>query len=95
MHSTRAHVWISGTVQGVGFRESTREQALKLGVQGWIRNLPDGRVEGVFEGAPAAVDGVLRFVRKGPSHAVVESLIINDEPVTGEFSSFTVLRGKP
>ena len=50
MNKARAHVLVSGKVQGVFFRQKTKQQALSLGVNGWVRNLPDGRVEAVFEG---------------------------------------------
>ena len=62
----RAHVLVSGRVQGVWFRESTRERAEQLGLTGWVRNLRDGRVEAVFEGEPEAVDAALDFCRTGP-----------------------------
>ncbi|MEP0885876.1 acylphosphatase [Trichocoleus sp. ST-U3] len=56
----RAHVIVSGTVQGVGFRFSTLDEAIQLGVSGWVQNLPDGRVEAVFEGSKADVEEVIQ-----------------------------------
>ena len=61
MQETRAHVFVSGIVQGVGYRFTTVEQAKQLGVTGWVRNLPDERVEGVFEGTKAAVEEMIRW----------------------------------
>jgi len=70
----RAHVLVVGRVQGVWFRDTTHDIALRLGVCGWIRNLADGRVEAVFEGQPTAVDEALHFVTLGPSRASVEDV---------------------
>jgi acylphosphatase len=61
-------------VQGVWFRESTRERAAALGLTGWVRNLRDGRVEALFEGEPKAVEDALAFVREGPPLARVASV---------------------
>lgn len=65
------HVFVSGRVHGVWFRESTRQRAEELGLSGWVKNLPDGRVEAVFEGDPAAIEHALAFVAEGPRHARV------------------------
>lgn len=67
----RAHVYISGRVQGVWFRESTRRRAEELGLSGWVKNLSDGRVEALFEGDANAVELALAFVAEGPPHARV------------------------
>lgn len=80
----RSHVWVSGRVQGVWFRESCREQATALGVSGWVRNLSDGRVEGVFEGPPSAVDRVVDWCRTGPPRADVTGVEVVEEPPVGE-----------
>jgi acylphosphatase len=61
----RAHVWVSGKVQGVFYRDSTKQEAAKRGVRGWVRNLKDGRVEAVFEGPPEAVDAMVAWCRVG------------------------------
>mgnify|MGYP006119241667 CR=1 FL=1 len=76
----RIHALISGRVQGVWFRESTRKSAEEHGVAGWVRNLSDGRVEVLFEGEPSAVQAVIDFVREGPPHARVTEVEIRDEP---------------
>jgi acylphosphatase len=88
MVKTRAHVFVSGRVQGVFFRQSTQLQAQSLGVRGWIRNLPYGRVEAVFEGEESAVQKLVDYCRHGPPAAKVENVEINHEDFKGEFSSF-------
>lgn len=70
----RAHVWVSGSVQGVFFRDSTRQKARELSLTGWVKNLPDGRVEAVFEGDTADVREMVRWCESGPSHAEVENV---------------------
>ena len=71
---SRLHVWVRGRVQGVFFRDSTRQAAVGLGLRGWVRNLPDGRVEAVFVGDEAACKKALEFVRRGPPHARVDEV---------------------
>lgn len=68
---------ISGRVQGVSYRASTRDEALRRGVHGWVRNLPDGRVEAWIEGDDEAVDAMLRWCRSGPPHARVDAIDVN------------------
>jgi acylphosphatase len=67
----QTRVLVSGRVQGVGFREATRRAAERHGVAGWVRNLPDGRVEAVLEGAEDAVGAVVAWARSGPPAAEV------------------------
>ncbi len=74
----RTRVRISGRVQGVWFRESTRRRAAELGLAGWVRNLPDGCVEAEFEGAPEAVAEALAFVGVGPELAHVDDVRTSD-----------------
>jgi acylphosphatase len=85
----RVHVFVSGQVQGVGFRFFTEAAAGKLGLTGWVRNLPDGRVEAVIEGPPDKLAALLDQMRKGPEHAKVDDLQVKDEPPTGEFHNFS------
>ena len=85
---TRAHVCISGYVQGVFFRYHTRELAQQLGLRGWVRNTPDDRVEAVFEGEKEAVERMLEFCHRGPSGARVTDVEIEWEQPSGEFSGF-------
>lgn len=68
---TRVRLIVSGRVQGVGFRYATREAATERGVAGWVRNLPDGAVEIVAQGAPAAVASMTAWASRGPRHAAV------------------------
>lgn len=86
----RAHVYISGRVQGVLFRSSTEEKAFELGIKGWVRNLRDGRVEAVFEGEKEKVDEMLGWCHVGPPHARVTNVEAAWENYTGEFRSFNV-----
>jgi acylphosphatase len=86
----RAHVWIEGRVQGVAFRWETQRTAARHGLQGWVRNLPDGRVEAVFEGERAAVNQVLDWCHQGPRVARVHSVDIHWEPFTGQFPDFAI-----
>lgn len=79
----RVHVFVSGRVQGVFFRRATHAQMRSLGLSGWVRNLPDGRVEAVVEGNAARVELALAFFRRGPPHASVSSVEVIDEPCTG------------
>jgi acylphosphatase len=81
---TRRHVWIAGRVQGVWFRETCRRQADTLGIAGWVRNRPDGRVEAVFEGSTTAVASMVAWCRSGPPRAEVTEVEIVDEPVAGD-----------
>ena len=87
--SARAHVLVSGRVQGVFFRHSTQKAARSRGVAGWVRNLPDGRVEACFEGSPQSVDAMIEWCRTGPRHADVNEVTVEWEPVQGE-SGFRV-----
>jgi acylphosphatase len=80
----RVHVFVSGRVQGVFFRAACAEQARALGVTGWVRNTPDGRVEAVFEGPGSGVEAMVRWCRQGPSHAQVDSVDVREEAPAGE-----------
>lgn len=78
---TRAHVLVSGRVQGVFYRANTRETALDRGVDGWVRNLADGRVEAVFEGPPDDVEAMVEWCHEGSPTARVEGVEVTyDEP---------------
>jgi acylphosphatase len=80
------HLWISGHVQGVWYRESMRLEAERLGVTGWVRNLPDGRVEAMISGDPDKLDALIDWAWKGPPMARVSR--IESEAREGNFSSF-------
>lgn len=75
----RRRVLVKGRVQGVFFRGSTEDEARSRGVDGWVRNLPDGSVEAVFEGPPAAVEALIGFCRQGPRFSRVEALEVAEE----------------
>lgn len=87
----RAHVLVTGKVQGVYFRQNTQSVATEHGVYGWVRNLPDGRVEAVLEGDEDAVDRVVQWCHTGPPAARVDSIDVQRGRYTGEFSSFDVI----
>ena len=80
----RARVRVGGKVQGVWFRASTRETATRLGVRGWVRNLPDGDVEAVFEGLRPAVEGAVAWCQEGPPAARVDTCTVTWETPQGE-----------
>ena len=79
----RAHVWFSGRVQGVFFRANTREKAIQYGVSGWVKNLPDGRVEAVFEGDEDAVRKLIHWCSHHQPYAVVDDVKIEWEEPEG------------
>jgi acylphosphatase len=68
------HLRVAGRVQGVGYRDALRREALANGVAGWVRNRRDGAVEAVLQGAPAAVDAVIAWARRGPPAAHVNGI---------------------
>jgi acylphosphatase len=86
----RAHVFVSGRVQGIFFRSETRHEAKKHGVKGWVRNLRDGRVEAVFEGEEEAVKELIEFCRRGPSGARVTHVDVTWGSYTGELKNFQI-----
>ncbi len=89
-NGVRAHAIISGRVQGVCFRLETRDAANIHGVLGWVKNLPDGRVEAVFEGDKEAVESVLKWCHQGPPISKVNSVEVEWEDYTGRFERFDI-----
>lgn len=87
----RAQVLISGRVQGVFYRASTRDQARARGLTGWVKNLPDGRVAAVFEGDREKIDGMLAWCRQGPPYAAVDEVLTDWQPHRGEFADFRIV----
>ncbi len=83
MDVVKAHVFFSGRVQGVFFRAFTRENAIKLGVKGWVRNLPDGRVEAVFEGPRDKVEKLIYLCRYKHPYARVDDVEVRYEEPEG------------
>jgi acylphosphatase len=88
----RAMVTVTGLVQGVNFRHYTREAALRHNVNGWVRNLPDGSVQGCFEGEEEDVAALTTWCRTGPSWARVDGVTVTKEPYRGEFDDFRIKR---
>ena len=81
--AVRRRITAAGRVQGVFFRDTTRREAERRGVAGWVRNAGDGSVEAVFEGEPDAVDALVELCRSGPGHASVERLDVAEEEPEG------------
>jgi acylphosphatase len=90
MVKTRAHIYVTGKVQGVFFRQNTKRQAQSHGVLGCVKNLDDGRVEAVFEGEEEAVRSVIEFCKVGPKGASVTGITVSWEPCKEEFQSFNI-----
>ncbi len=93
MKKVRAHVVIDGRVQGVCFRLDTRRAALKRSVKGWVRNLPDGRVEAIFEGEESDVKSMMQWCEAGPPLARVSKVSVEWGPYTGKFDNFEITFG--
>jgi acylphosphatase len=87
----RYHLHISGRVQGVCFRANTWEKARSLGLVGWVRNLPDGRVEAVFEGEQKEAEAMLAWCRTGTLPARVDHLEVAKENTAGGFTDFDIV----
>ncbi|MBN2123438.1 MAG: acylphosphatase [Deltaproteobacteria bacterium] len=91
MSNARVRLIIEGRVQGVFFRDSTRREAILLGVSGWVRNRRDGSVEVLAEGEEERVKALVAWCRHGPSHARVTALHETAEPYQGEFDGFDIV----
>lgn len=88
--NVRAHVVVSGLVQGVCFRYATEKEAGRRGVAGWVRNLPDGRVEAIFEGEEEMVEEMIAFCRRGPPGARVDGVEVRLEAPSGASGGFSI-----
>ena len=86
----RAHILVSGRVQGIFFRDSARKKAKELGLTGWVKNLSDGRVEAVFEGDEAVADEMISWFRQGPVFAKVDDFKVIEDDYRGEFKDFEI-----
>ncbi len=98
MTSTQVHLYISGFVQGVGFRQFVRSQARKFGITGWVRNLPDGRVEAVLQSCKTVekerkeqLDTMIGVCKKGPLISEVEEVAIVWEDVSNNYKDFNII----
>lgn len=87
----QSHLFISGLVQGVGFRAYVKSKARKLGVRGWVRNLSDGRVEAVLQGDHKKIQLLTRLCNRGPFLAQVERVVIEHEASSEEYQDFQQL----
>jgi acylphosphatase len=90
LSNIRAHLIISGKVQGVYFRKYTQEISIKNKVRGWVRNLKNGNVECILEGLPLNVEKVIERCHIGPKNSRVDKIDINYETYTGEFQGFKI-----
>ena len=86
----RVHVWVQGRVQAVGFRAFVQQNAVQIGVTGWVRNVGYDTVEAVAEGAQEQIERFLQMVKRGPIGSRVDESREEWEQVTGEYSSFKV-----
>ena len=86
----KAHVFIEGRVQAVSYRYWTKKNAERLGINGWVKNLAEGRVEAVFEGSKTTVEEIIKKCRKGPMLAGVKHIDVIWEDVTKEFDDFEI-----
>ncbi len=90
MASVRAHLIISGRVQGVWYRASARDEARNIGLVGWVKNLHNGNVEAVAEGSKESIEQFIRWCHEGPPHAKVKEVQVDWQDPTGEFREFGV-----
>jgi acylphosphatase len=88
----RAHVVVRGLVQGVFFRQSTADEARRLGVRGWVRNAPDGSVEAEVEGERAQIEALAAWCRRGPPAAEVDEVDVRWSAHRGDLGPFAVRR---
>jgi len=88
---TQSHIFISGLVQGVGFRAYVRGKARKIGVSGWVRNLSDGRVEALLQGDAKKVNLLIKLCNRGPFLAQVERVVIEQDQILEEYTEFKQL----
>jgi acylphosphatase len=90
--TVRAHIWVKGRVQGVGFRAHVEYEARQIGVAGWVRNVGWDTVEAVAEGEQVKVDRFIEMMKQGPRMARVDESRVEWENPTGEFGEFGVRR---
>ncbi|MBW2466907.1 MAG: acylphosphatase [Deltaproteobacteria bacterium] len=88
--SRRVHVVVEGRVQGVFFRAYTRDEAVKLGLAGWVKNRPDGTVEALVEGEKTAVDKMLAWFHQGSPYSIVKMVRATEEAPAGDLATFEI-----
>jgi acylphosphatase len=88
---SRVHIFISGKVQGVYYRQNTAQKAQELGIRGWVRNLSDGRVESVMEGDKVNIHKILDWCKQGPADANVSGVQVVNEEYKDEFTTFDIV----
>ena len=88
--NARLHIYVSGRVQGVYYRAFTMDAARSNEIAGWVRNLPDGRVEAVMEGDMERIERLVEELKAGPPNAIVKEIDIQKEEYTGEFKDFSL-----
>ena len=90
MSMKQIHIFVTGRVQGVFFRQSTRVMAIKNNVNGWVRNLDDGRVEIVAQGKEQDIDNLTNWCKTGPANSRVDEFELKEELIAEEFENFEV-----
>lgn len=89
-NAERAHIFFEGRVQGVGFRYTTEKLALEIGLTGWVKNMPDGRVEVLCEGDRPRIEALVDGLKNSPLGVHIRKVVCNWQPPTGEFTDFSV-----
>ncbi len=90
MVQKQIHIFVTGRVQGVFFRQSTKVMAIKNNVKGWVRNLDDGRVEIVAQGETQDIDNLAHWCKTGPANSRVDEFELSEENISDEFENFEV-----
>lgn len=90
MEEVQAYIRVYGIVQGVGYRFFTERHARRLGLKGYVRNMPDGSVEVVVEGSKDKIETLIKYLKRGPYLARVEKVVVEYRKPTGKFSDFTI-----
>ena len=90
MVQKRIHIFVTGRVQGVFFRQSTKVMAIKNNAKGWVRNLDDGRVEIVAQGETQDIDNLAHWCKTGPANSRVDEFELSEENISDEFETFEV-----
>ena len=89
---SRVHIFVTGKVQGVYYRQNTAQKAQELGIRGWVRNLSDGRVESVMEGEEVNIGKILDWCKQGPADANVTEVQVINEEYKDEFTTFDIVK---